>query len=227
MVLSPRGGFTLWYDTERVFQRYIPPRSLAGQLEVGCTFGINRQDLSCVCEFHYSTQEETMGQLTVFWSEVVLLHWRRCEWPLSCLLRWKPGRRSDIPSQPQSKWQMTFPLWSLGFLLTYLDAFVGSPEMAPVARPILPISRSICGIHQRAFTLIQGSDTCLAGSSRHKESRSGWERGRLGTFFFFAEAGGGWNGRTILEINPAVERLQHLELLFHINSQAKVIGDFI
>lgn len=30
-----------------------------------------------------------------------------------------------------------------------------------------------------AFTLIQGSDTCLAGSSRHKESREWMRKGRL------------------------------------------------
>lgn len=43
-----------------------------------------------------------------------------------------------------------------------------------------------------AFTLIQGSDTCLAGCRRHKESQSGGERGGwVFLFFFFPEKGGG------------------------------------
>lgn len=40
-----------------------------------------------------------------------------------------------------------------------------------------------------AFTLIQGSDTCLAGSNRHKDSREWMRKGRLGCFFFFSRGG--------------------------------------
>lgn len=136
--------------------------------------------------------------------------------------------KTDIPSQTQSKWQMTFSLCDLWDFCWLIWRLLLDPKKWPVAEAYstdfhAPSVESING----AFTLIQGSDTCLAGSSRHKESREWMRKGRLVfvcvcvCFFQRRRVGGGWNGCTV-GVNPSQLRdFSTWKLLFHINSQAE------
>lgn len=94
------------------------------------------------------------------------------------------------------------------------------PKKWPVAEAYsadfhAPSVESISG----ALTPIQSPDTCLAGSSRHKESpvSEKWEVG----FVFLPPPEEGGGGRTV-GVNPIQLRdFNTWKLLFHINSQAK------
>lgn len=122
-----------------------------------------------------------------------------------------------------------FPLWSLGFLLTYLGAFVGSQEMACGWGLFSRFPRSICGIHQRG--IYPHSELWhLPGREQQTQRKPEWMRkGRLVfcgffCFVFFSRGGrrrGGWNGCTV-GVNPIqLRNFSTWKLLFHINSQAK------
>lgn len=159
-------------------------RSLTGQLEVGCTYLASNRRTSHVFVSLFNTGGDN-GTTNCFliWSGPFTL---RDVNDLSRVYSGESQEESDIPSQPQSKWQMTFSLCDLWDFCWLIWTLLLDPQKWPVAEAYstdfhAPSVESISG----AFTLIQGSDTCLAGSSRHKESRSGWERGGWVLFFFF------------------------------------------
>lgn len=117
-----------------------------------------------------------------------------------------------------------FPLWSLGFLLTYLEAFVGSQEMACGWSLFSRFPRSICGIHQRGIYPHSGL-WHLPGREQQTQRKPGrMRKGRLVVFLwgiFFQRRGVGWNGCTV-GVNPIQLRdFSTWKLLFHINSQAE------
>lgn len=206
--------------------RDIPQGLPTGQLEVGCTCLADR-GLSPVLASLTMQREGDDGTAHCFllWSE----------WPfyterdVNDLSRvysgesQEEGSKTDIPSQTQSKWQMTFSLCDLWDFCWLIWSLLLDPKKWPVAEAYSPDfhAPSVESING-AFTLIQGSDTCLAGSSRHKESREWMRKGRL-VFFFQRreERGGGWNGCTV-GVNPSQLRdFSTWKLLFHINSQAE------
>lgn len=178
-----------------------------------------------------SNMKGTRGQLTVFWCEVALFTLREM-WMTSLVFTRVKARRSEarliFPHRPRVNDKWHFPFVIFGIFVDLFGGLCWIPRNGLWLRPILPISTlHLWNPSTGHFTLIQGSDTCLGGSSRHKESLEWMRKGRLGgfllVFFFFQwrEGGRGWN-RCTVGVNPRQLRdLSTWKLLFHINSQAE------
>lgn len=187
-------------------------RSLTGQLEVGCTYLASIVGpLVCLWVSLFNTGGRQWDNLTVFWSEVVLLHWEM--WMTSLVFTQVKARKSpDVPSQPQSKWQMTFFLCDLWDFVDLFGRFCWIPRNGLWLRPILPISTlHLWNPSAERLPSFRALTPAWRGAADTKKAGVD-EKGEVGYFF----SRGGRRGERLKWthsrglIKP-VERLQHLE----------------
>lgn len=122
--------------------------------------------------------------------------WREM-WMASLVFTRVKARRSEarliFPHRPRVNDKWRFPFVIFGIFVDLFGGFCWIPRNGLWLKPILPISTlHLWNPSTGHLPSFRAPDTCLAGSSRHKGSWGGWERGGWLLFFFFSRGGRSW-----------------------------------
>ena len=200
-----------------------PLRSSTGQLEVGCVTRHPRvESLVCLWVSLFDTGGDN-GTTDCFliWSGPFT---PKEMWVTSLVVTRVKARKSLIPPHSpriNDKWH--FPFVIFGIFVDLFGGFCWIPRNGLWPRPILPISTlHLWNPSAERLPSFRALTPAWQGAADTKKAGVD-EKGEVGYFYFFPEAGGGggWNGRTV-GVNPSQLRdFSTWKLLFHINSQAK------